>query len=58
MTLEQALSLAEESWPPEFHPHFGPGDDWDPPFDEEKEWEKHCDYLHFLRHGGDPWWAL
>ena len=26
-------------------------------FDEAKEWEKHCDYQHFLRHGNDPWWA-
>ena len=35
--------------------HFS--EDWDSPFDEEKEWEKYCDYQHFLRHGNDPWWA-
>jgi hypothetical protein len=34
-----------------------PIDDIDDYFDEEKEWEKHCDYQHFLRHGNDPWWA-
>lgn len=60
ITLKESALLAEESWPSEFHPHFGPGDveDWDPPFDEEKEWEKHCDYKSFLMFGGDPWWAL
>ena len=38
----------------EIERYYQPDDDY---FDEAKEWEKHCDYQYFLRHGNDPWWA-